>query len=226
MNNEIQVFNRDEYDKLREIEKATPDYFGYTYILEYDDKVKIGCTRCPYQRISALRISAENYGNGKLGKVGILPCCSNYASIEKLLHSAFSEKRINGTELFKLHFNEIIQEIRSLRIEYFTDIKKEEEKRLDVLINLAKLLRFDGYFINKFNERKEQMNLKNNQNNEKSDDSVEYYDIETQDEMIRMIICDLEKTMRLYKLPVGYTYCLNFSIEKYEQEETEEDENI
>lgn len=106
MNNKLMVFNNEEFGEIRTIEqnKSSP-YVGFFYILEWDNYIKIGCTKNPYQRIITLKHQAEKYGNVIIGRYVLSVPHTNYQENEKLLHKTFDSYRINGTELFSLNMD-------------------------------------------------------------------------------------------------------------------------
>ena len=106
--NELKIFEKEELTKLKEVCKQTPEYFGYFYLLEFGNRIKIGCSKNPYQRYMTLKKEAEDYGNTKLGRIAISRPHTNYSQNETLLHKVFFEKRVNGTELFDLDLDDVI----------------------------------------------------------------------------------------------------------------------
>lgn len=106
--NELKIFEKEELTKLKEVCKQTPEDRGYFYLLEYGNRIKIGCSKNPYKRYCTLKREAEAYGNSKLGRIAISSPHTNYSQNEVLLHKVFSEKRVTGTELFNLNFEDAI----------------------------------------------------------------------------------------------------------------------
>ena len=80
--------------------------------MEIGDKVKIGCTKHPYQRIRT-HIRNFSYLNSlqdkqiKFGAVVLSPFCHNYENNETLLHQKFANKRLEGTELFDVDIEDV-----------------------------------------------------------------------------------------------------------------------
>lgn len=108
----LKIFEKDEYGKVREIEKSkSSDFIGFFYVLEWGGNIKIGCTRNPYQRIMAFKRQAEKYGDTTIGRYVLSNPHTNYQENEKLLHKAFASARIVGTELFSLSLDMVIQNI-------------------------------------------------------------------------------------------------------------------
>lgn len=137
MVSEIQIFNNEEFGKLKSIEKSTPLYFGYVYVLEYGNQVKIGQTKNPYQRITALNRQGKKYSDKDVGRVAIMPRCTNYREIEKNLHKIFEDYRKPDTELFSLSFEDTLSTIRQSNLDY-QDNSKELEKQGDQLLDFMK----------------------------------------------------------------------------------------
>ncbi len=79
------------------------------YIIDCGDCVKIGCTKSPDSRLRYLINVLGRYGNRKIGKIAISKSCTNYYENEKRLHQAFSNSRIEGTELFKVNFDKVLE---------------------------------------------------------------------------------------------------------------------
>ena len=102
---DLQIFTNKQFGEIRTIEKSKSNaYFGFFYILEWNDKVKIGCTAHPYQRIRQLQKAAD-YGRIKTGKFAISQEHTNYRDNEKKLHNHFKQFRLKNTELFEISFD-------------------------------------------------------------------------------------------------------------------------
>lgn len=134
---QINIFTSEEFGTIRTIEKKNQNkHTGFFYILEWDDLVKIGSTQNPYQRIMALKRTAETYGRSKLGRVAFSKPHTNYTSNEKRLHKYFSKYRQKGSELFNITFNKAINNIPN-DIEYL-DESKEIDKKAEIFLNEMK----------------------------------------------------------------------------------------
>lgn len=141
--NQLQVFNNEEFGSVRTVEKENKDkHTGFFYILEWDNITKIGSTKRPYQRIMALKRSAENYGNSKIGRATISVPHTNYVENEKLLHKVFEKSRKKGSELFDISFEEVLSKIPD-DMEYMDD-SQIIEKRADDFLNGMKMFMFGG----------------------------------------------------------------------------------
>lgn len=142
--NEIKIFENKEFGKIRSIEDSTKDsYMGFYYILEYGQNIKIGSTKQPYTRMLTLKRNAEKYGETKLGRVALSVPHTNYRDNEKILHQNFSKYRKVDTELFKFSFEDCINLLQKLTIEYCDDTNKIEEKA-DNFCSFMKSILFGG----------------------------------------------------------------------------------
>lgn len=88
----------------------------YIYVIENSDgitnKIKIGITHNPYQRLSSL--SGSNGGGSVITKYIVSPPTFLY-SIEGTCHNHFDRYRIQGTEWFKgITIDEAAEYVRSL----------------------------------------------------------------------------------------------------------------
>ena len=119
--NSFRIFELDEIEELKTIEKTTPDLFGYVYFLEYGNFIKIGCTKKPCNRISTLKAQGEKYGDKKIGRVAITPMCTNFAKIEKIIHELFKDKRKDQTELFDMDFYEAVTRTMGSNLDYLDE---------------------------------------------------------------------------------------------------------
>lgn len=107
------------YDSLKAAAEQVgkKDFFGTVYVLEWTKEiVKIGCTRNLKKRASALSSTAL-YSQAKLGRVAVMDFSTNFRSIEKRIHEEMNEIRILGTELFRISFDEAIEEINRFFLE-------------------------------------------------------------------------------------------------------------
>jgi hypothetical protein len=106
---EIEIYNADEFEKMKEIKTA--DFMGYVYVIDCGNVVKIGQTSNPYKRISNLKIILENYGNLKMLRIGVSKAHTNYRTNETILHKMFADKRVENTELFRVSFGDVVTKI-------------------------------------------------------------------------------------------------------------------
>lgn len=147
------VCDKTEIEKIIEIEKnKSSEYQGFVYIIGYDDCVKIGCTKRPYKRVKELNHMIEKYGSRKLRKIFISDEHTNYYDNEKKLHIFFCEKRIAGTELFDVSFeNAVLVAKNKINIKDDTDKLREESKK-----TFENLKNFFDSSLNFEEERKKQ----------------------------------------------------------------------
>ena len=132
------ICEKSEIERIMNLEKNKSDeYQGFVYIIDYGDCVKIGCTKKPYRRLLELEKMIERYGNRKSLRFYVSDEHTNYYKNETMLHEFFSAKRINGTELFNISFenavlvanNKMILKNESLYLEKQSaeDIKRLQE---------------------------------------------------------------------------------------------------
>ena len=129
MNNELQIFNNEQFGQVKELERANRNnYIGFYYFLEWGNVVKIGCSKKPYQRLLALKRTAK-YGGLCIGRIGISQGHTNYAENEKILHKHFADYRKNDTELFSISFIDAVNSIPSDIV--LKDETKKKETQAD-----------------------------------------------------------------------------------------------
>ena len=134
--NDLQIFSNEDFGEVRTIEKNNKGtYLGFFYVLEYGDLVKIGSTKNPYQRISALMREATNYNNHAIGRFALSEPHTNYTENEKILHKAFASCRKTGTELFDISFDEVVG--NDIELEY-KDETEEIKNHSDKFFNMMK----------------------------------------------------------------------------------------
>lgn len=142
--NNVQIFEHEEFGKVRNIEnKNRGKYTGFFYVLEWDNLVKIGSTKNPYQRVMALRRNAEKYGKSKIGRVAFSKPHTNYKENEKKLHEKFSDCRKNDSELFNISFDEVMNNELG-DIEYLDESEKID-KRAESFANGMKNFILGGF---------------------------------------------------------------------------------
>ena len=104
-------------------------FSGVVYAVEYDEMVKVGCTKNPIQRMKSLMRSAEKYGRCHLGRIAVSMPCTNYAENEKTAHQALAGKRKAGTELFSVSLDDAARSIWSLPIKDESEEINERSKQ-------------------------------------------------------------------------------------------------
>lgn len=126
--NDIKVFTNEQYDELKGLKKSSP-YIGFVYILEWGNKTKIGWSTNPSKRINQLKKTAL-YGGVDIGRIAITPGHTNYWGIENFLHKYYAKHRIEGTELFNLGFDEILNSLPVLLLEDESQMLCEKENAI------------------------------------------------------------------------------------------------
>lgn len=123
--NELDLYKIDDFNRIKlEINK----YEGYVYALEFGNLLKIGSTRNPRERLSALKRSA-NYAQVSIGNVLLSPIHKNYRINEKNLLEKMPN-RVDGTELFNISLLDAVDIFKSLKYERITEKDNIEiEKR-------------------------------------------------------------------------------------------------
>lgn len=144
MRDEVKIFDSNNITDIHRYEKenTTDDLMGYVYIIEWDNKVKIGSSSQIEQRVKTLKRNGEIYGNCHLGRIGISPAHTNYYENEKMLHAYFADCRIETTELFQIPFDDIILSIPDtiLYKNEVVELKEKHEKASEGLIKLVKTI--------------------------------------------------------------------------------------
>lgn len=136
--NEMTVFNNPEFGEIKNIEQENKNkYTGFFYILEWDNFVKIGSTKNPYQRLMALKRSAETYGQSQLGRIAFSVPHTNYKINEKKLHKNFSMHRKEKSELFDLSFDEVVSNLPN-DMEYLDESEQIDKQAEDFLNGIKK----------------------------------------------------------------------------------------
>lgn len=135
---DLQIFKNPEFGAIRIIEKNTPEYMGYFYLMEYGDCLKIGSTKNPYQRVKQLVRQATKYGNSIIiGKVVLSAPHTNYRNNERILHEIFQLERRVGTELFNISLENALQVLEDSPITY-EDKSDEMNKHSEYFTNAMK----------------------------------------------------------------------------------------
>jgi hypothetical protein len=130
--NEITVYNSiEEMERDRgRLRSQKRIYIGYVYAVEFGDHVKIGCTDNPINRIHSLASMARNYCFTGIGRIAVSPAHANYRENEFLLHTTFSEKRIESGELFDISFESSVDALSNIKYKPHTSKTKDDIKRL------------------------------------------------------------------------------------------------
>lgn len=129
--NELQmkVFSPKQLSQLKEV-KPDEKWQGFFYVVEYGDFVKIGSSINPYNRYITLKKQAQ-YGLQKMGRIAISCSHTNFRQNEHKLHTHYSEARIEGTELFRLPFRNVVKECWKLVLYDFSDNSKKIDECME-----------------------------------------------------------------------------------------------
>lgn len=121
LENGLKVYDIKELEKLKELKNFQRDEEkrGYLYILKYSakddvDTIKIGVTINPYDRISGLSKTTNNYGFSNIEKIAITTPHSNYYKSERNMHEYFASKRKEGCEIFNISFDKALSVVEKL----------------------------------------------------------------------------------------------------------------
>ena len=98
----------------KSVSRETPNekrvsFKGYVYALEYGDMLKIGSTQNVRSRIQAISAQARKYSNIITGEFCFSEAHIEYRANERILHKAFADKRIKGTELFRMTLDDFLR---------------------------------------------------------------------------------------------------------------------
>lgn len=111
--NKIQIFP--SYQDLKNLCYETDfisEGYGYVYIVEFENCVKIGISINPVNRIGLVRGIGKNYSGMQMNRIAISQRLKGYREIEKALHMQFNLNRINEGELFNITFEQALKALR------------------------------------------------------------------------------------------------------------------
>ena len=128
--NEWKIFEKSEYDLLKEFDFSGFSKDGYVYILEYGEYVKIGTTKEPYKRIKSLSALCRDYANAKTGRVAISPLHTNRNENEKTLQEFFVDKRIENGELFSVSIESVLKSAEENPLNYVLEEKQGKDANM------------------------------------------------------------------------------------------------
>lgn len=142
MNKMILLANDGAIETAEALKKHCPrvPYKGYVYIIQWGtDKVKIGCTSTPINRIPSVIRLGKLYGGVNVGQIAISEACTNFKENEKALHEHFKEARCNSGELFDIRFEQAVHDAASvIKIEDRSDeLKKQTDEGVEKLKSLT-----------------------------------------------------------------------------------------
>lgn len=104
MNNELQIFTDETFGDIPSAPSPEKDC-GVVYFIEINDKVKIGSSHNPSERLRILISNAQKYFNAKIGRIAISQYHNGYRVAERNMHKYLEDCRIEGTELFDVDFS-------------------------------------------------------------------------------------------------------------------------
>lgn len=102
---------------------------GYVYIIEINDRVKIGRTKNPKRRFKEIQQLSGN----QISRFCISPECGNYYEIENSMHLRFKDRLILG-EWFNVDFDNAVTELNRF---IFQRPKKQKQSDLHFDIEAA-----------------------------------------------------------------------------------------
>lgn len=143
--NELRIFNRNEFEKIKDFQKEKPDaVMGIVYAVEYDKGCcKIGMSSMPADRTFAIKHYISDYMQFPVNRIMISKWHTNYKENEKILHEQFSDCRIPNTELFVVGVEEVASFIENggiLMEDKSQEILDEIERCGKAIIDLGKSL--------------------------------------------------------------------------------------
>lgn len=100
--------------------------FGYVYILEAGENVKIGCTCRLKDRYSALTSWLERYAGISCGRFAISERHRSFRHTEHVVHKFMELYRLSNSEMFKVTFDDALKILETF--EYDTKTCDESEK--------------------------------------------------------------------------------------------------
>lgn len=129
----FEIFDREEIDKIKELEKQLQRHCGIVYAIEYGEKVKIGSTTRPYERIRTVARDIEGYANTKIGRVLVSSLHTNYRENEYFLHGKFSSFRIRNTESFNIKLEDVMDVFNKEQLDFKNESRKIDDNILSLL---------------------------------------------------------------------------------------------
>lgn len=136
--------------ELRNYSTEKSKKYGYVYIVEYGNFVKIGKSIEPKNRIMSINNIAINYAGEEIKRILLSIKHENFSENEKILHSHFSECRVKKGELFKLTIEEFKSNLPSLNFVipklYETEVNEGLRYRNKVLDNYFERVESDLFY--------------------------------------------------------------------------------
>lgn len=107
------------------------------YVAEFNNLVKIGRSEFMAFRYRSLKYSAKRYACAELGRVAVIGSSSPIAG-EQYLHRIFADKRIFGTELFHIDFEEVLDIISGLDVSAFSVTKEDTYRKIREIQSISR----------------------------------------------------------------------------------------
>lgn len=127
----LTVFDRmPSPDELATLFGVSDTGLGYFYCLDCIDCVKIGCTQNVSSRMKSLK-SYLSANNKEAVRVAVSVIHANYKENEKALHSFFASKRVSGTELFSIQFDDFVFLLDEIGLSFEEDFVIRESKIME-----------------------------------------------------------------------------------------------
>ena len=136
--NELKLFEQIDIPAIREYEKSKKKYDGYVYAVEVGEKVKIGSTTAPAQRIRSLSTMFSNYAMEKIGRIAISRPHMNFRQNEIILHSVFESNRIKSGEMFSIKFEDAVSEMKNLLFDVSDKQRELREAQANETVEMLK----------------------------------------------------------------------------------------
>lgn len=105
----------DDFMQRCNLDDNVSEGYGYLYVIEYGERVKIGCTIHIITRIATHARNARVYANTSIGRIAISPLLPYIYTYENILHRAFADKRISVKgEIFDASFDDCVEALRGM----------------------------------------------------------------------------------------------------------------
>lgn len=128
MENKIEIFENEKFGAVRTTVKDFNEFEGVVYVLECGDLLKIGSSKQPDKRLSALIHQFKDYGDTPIGRFAMTTKHTNYVENEHKVHELLDDFRKDSTELFSVSFEEALEIIRNSKLEFKDETKKKKDE--------------------------------------------------------------------------------------------------
>ena len=142
-------------NELKESRFKNKKYFGNVYMFELGDKVKIGYSKNPKNRLVKIQRDFEFYSEEITGMIFISKSHTNYKENEKIIHKILEDKRIKR-EFFDVSLNDELISIFS-KVK-FLDETKEIQKKSKGFVEFMKSIFFKRQIKNLGDLEKDNLN--------------------------------------------------------------------